>query len=434
MKFCKNCGHQLKEGQKVCPKCGTPVNGSPKRSEQHQHTSPRQPMSKKSWVIIGIIAAIVAVLLILFLIAKQQTSVTHQANKTAEAIKSNDPNEVKKYVTSDGKALTKEEAKAFLDILNGDNAYKKIGNTVKEKGVSMKREHKYSENVDYLNETVMNIEQEGKKWLFFDDYKFDIPSYTIGMDDITDGGEITYTRDGKKHKVDENGTIGKFPLGYYDLKATKKVDGKDYKGQLQIHSSQHSSLAHSNFKEITFKADIENYSIDEDETTLYINNKSHNFDSSETYGPYPPDEKVEVYAVTNVEGKKFTSEKEVVKASDDSEEPATVKLSFDDKAIDKQIDKALDIKLSKDDDDEDSSSSSDDEEVTRDNVIDKVESFEGSTLDTDTYTYKEPEKNGDDWGFSFTDKDGDLAGSYIVESDGYVIKYDEDGEEIDSGY
>ena len=30
--------------------------------------------------------------------------------------------------------------------------------------------------------------------------------------------------------------------------------------------------------------------------------------------------------------------------------------------------------------------------MTRDNVIDKVEEYEGHTLDTDTYTYKEPEK------------------------------------------
>ena len=79
---------------------------------------------------------------------------------------------------------------------------------------------------------------------------------------------------------------------------------------------------------------------------------------------------------------------------------------------------------------EDSDSSSSDETVTRDNVIDKVEEYEGHTLDTDTYTYKEPEKNSDgDWGFSFTDKDGELAGSYIVTSDGSVTKYDENCEE-----
>lgn len=45
-------------------------------------------------------------------------------------------------------------------------------------------------------------------------------------------------------------------------------------------------------------------------------------------------------------------------------------------------------------------------------------------------------KTGDGkWGFSFLDKDGDLAGSYTVDiDDGYVIEYDEDGEEVGSGY
>ena len=50
-------------------------------------------------------------------------------------------------------------------------------------------------------------------------------------------------------------------------------------------------------------------------------------------------------------------------------------------------------------DEDDDSDSSDSGEVTRSNVIDKVESYEGHKLDTDTYTYKEPEKrmtvNGD---------------------------------------
>lgn len=68
-------------------------------------------------------------------------------------------------------------------------------------------------------------------------------------------------------------------------------------------------------------------------------------------------------------------------------------------------------------------------EVTRENVIDKVEEYEGHSLDTSQYTYKEPEQsNNGNWGFSFTDKDDNLAGSYIVDQDGNVMKYDKDGE------
>ncbi|SUM56505.1 lipoprotein [Staphylococcus microti] len=75
-----------------------------------------------------------------------------------------------------------------------------------------------------------------------------------------------------------------------------------------------------------------------------------------------------------------------------------------------------------------SSSSSSSIKVTRENVIDLVEDYEGHLLDTNTYTYKEPAQLGDgSWGFSFLDKAGNLAGSYIVSADGVVTKYDEKG-------
>ncbi|UTB81689.1 hypothetical protein [Staphylococcus carnosus] len=84
-----------------------------------------------------------------------------------------------------------------------------------------------------------------------------------------------------------------------------------------------------------------------------------------------------------------------------------------------------------DDSSSDSKSSSSDsgEKVTRANVIDKVEDYEGHKLDTSTYTYKEPEQKSDgSWGFSFVDKSGKLAGSYIVHSDGSVEKFDAKGQ------
>lgn len=43
---------------------------------------------------------------------------------------------------------------------------------------------------------------------------------------------------------------------------------------------------------------------------------------------------------------------------------------------------------------------------------------------------KNRKKTGDGRGFSFTDKDGDLAASYKIDEDGYVTEYDE----VDSGY
>ncbi|WP_239748535.1 hypothetical protein [Mammaliicoccus sp. A-M2] len=79
---------------------------------------------------------------------------------------------------------------------------------------------------------------------------------------------------------------------------------------------------------------------------------------------------------------------------------------------------------------EEENSDSEEKEVTRDNVMDLVEDYEGESLDTGTYTYKEPEQKSDgSWGFAFYTKDGELAGSYIVDEEGDVTKYDEEGVE-----
>lgn len=432
MRYCKNCGHEIKDGQKVCTQCGTPVDQHqhPSRASQHNNHSPRKPMSHLAWVIIALLIAIAIIAVIIFFVGKTQMSVTKKADSVASAIKNDNADQLKNNVTSDGKPLTKEEAKAFLNLMNESELNNKMANQVKDKAKSMQDNHHDSGLVEYNGEKVMDIKQEGRKWLFFKDYKFDIPRYNIYVDSMSDIDELKFTRDGKTHTVGDNGKVGDFPLGYYELKATKTENGKDYKGQLQVFSSQHTKQANPNFKQIKFYVNIDNSDINESDTTLYINNEKHEMDSSEEYGPYPPDEKVEVYAVADVEGKNFTSDKEIVKISGDGDSTENVDLSFDDNAISKHIE-AKDKESSKDDDD-DSSSSHD--EVTRDNVIDKVESFEGHLLDTDEYTFKEPEKTGGGWGFSYTDKDGDLAGSYKIDSDGYVRKYDEHGDEIDSGY
>lgn len=78
-----------------------------------------------------------------------------------------------------------------------------------------------------------------------------------------------------------------------------------------------------------------------------------------------------------------------------------------------------------------SSSSSSGTKVTRSNVIDLVEDYEGHLLDTSTYTFKEPEQMPDGrWGFSILDKAGNLVGSYIIDTDGTVTKYDEKGQPV----
>lgn len=284
---------------------------------------------------------------------------------------------------------------------------------------------------------LINISQDGKKWGIFKNYNFNVNEESVTIlpeEDSTLSYKHNDDTKQVKLKQGKTKTLDDFPIGIYDLKATQKVDGKKFDGVVHIDMSE-SNDAEPQFKQKRFTVSTDSAYIDSDSLKLYINGeKQQDFNeyASETFGPYSPDEKVEVYATTEVEGKQFTSNVENVSSPENGEEEVDVTLTFDDEAISDHEDKVFE-KETQSEEDEDPSSS-DDEEVTRDNVIDKVESYEGESLDTDTYTYKEPEETDDGWGFSFTDKDGNLAGSYTIDDDGYVTEYDEDGEEVNSGY
>ena len=415
MKYCSNCGNPLRPDVKICTNCGAPVNGSSSTSQStqsqgnaqrqqgynnantHQQYEPQPKKSKKKVIlIILIIAVVLAMLIAIFAILKHQFSPESQADNIAHAVKKDDAKGLAKQVTSDNHKLSEEEARAYLNYIKAEDDLTNVANQIK-------------------NNTK---------------YNFNIPQQTVSIYP-NDSGDITYTFNGEKHHIsvekEEEKTLGAFPIGDYNLKASKKMDGKTFNGALDISMSEDKATAKESFKQKRFTVTTEGGSM-LDDIKIYVNDKNSG-DESKTYGPYDPDEEVIVYAQGTLDGQSFKSSSvNVSSASNEDDGVSEVTLKFDEDAIDDAYDKKMD-----EDDDSDSSDSG---EVTRSNVIDKVESYEGHKLDTDTYTYKEPEKTDDGkWGFSFEDKDGDLAGSYTVDTDdGYVTEYDEDGEKVGSGY
>lgn len=470
MKYCSNCGQPLREGVKVCTNCGKPVHQSKSNSantqhdhNQNQHNQRRQDMheqhsnqgynnynqqgyaprhdqqprkgdNKKTWIIIAVIAVLLIALIVAFSLLKNQFSPEKQASNIAQAIKKDDEKALAKEVTTQNdQKLSQEEARAYLNYIKTEDDLNNVGSNVEQSAKEIKDNRFNNLSVDANGNNVLNISKDGKKFLFFDNYTFNVPQKSVSIYPSS-SGDITYEYNGKKRATtvseDEEKTLGTFPIGDYNLKATKDIDGKKFKGALMINMSD-SNIAYESFKQKRFTVSVDGgYMLNN--VKIYANDKEIGSEtSSETYGPYDPDEEVTVYAQGTYEGKTFKSDSvNVTSAGDDDDDVTDVTVTFDDDEIDNYIDDKMDA----DSDSDDSDSSS--EEVTRDNVIDKVESYEGHTLDTDTYTYKEPEKTDDGkWGFSFTDKNGDLAGSYTVDTDdGYVTEYDEDGEEVGSGY
>ncbi|MCE4963938.1 zinc-ribbon domain-containing protein [Staphylococcus haemolyticus] len=468
MKYCSNCGQPLREGVKVCTNCGKPVQQSKTnhsntqqdhhnqsrqdKHEQHQYQGynnhnqngyadrhdqqPRKGDNKKTWIIIAVIAVLLIALIVAFSVLKNQFSPEKQASNIAQAIKKDDEKALAKEVTTQNdQKLSKQEARAYLNYIKTEDDSNNVGSNVEQSAKEIKDNRYNNLSVDTNENSVLNISKDGKKFLFFDNYSFNVPQKSVSIYPSS-SGDITYEYNGKKRTTtvteDDEKTLGTFPIGDYNLKATKDIDGKKFKGALMINMSD-DATAYESFKQKRFTVSVDGgYMLNN--VKIYANDKEIGSESSsETFGPYDPDEEVTVYAQGTYEGKTFKSDSvNVTSSGEDDDDVTDVTVTFDDDEIDKYIDDKMDAESDSDSDDSDSSSG----EVTRDNVIDKVESYEGHTLDTDTYTYKEPEKTDDGkWGFSFTDKDGDLAGSYTVDTDdGYVTEYDEDGEEVGSGY
>ena len=92
----------------------------------------------------------------------------------------------------------------------------------------------------------------------------------------SDSGEITYEFNGDKHHIsveeDDDKELGTFPIGDYNLKASKDMEGKNFKGAITIDMSESDSIAYESFKQKRFNVDTEGGYI-LDNVKIYANGK-----------------------------------------------------------------------------------------------------------------------------------------------------------------
>src|SRR5699024_12431279 len=96
MKYCNNCGAELKPGQRVCTQCGTPV--------QQTSTHPTPPKKSKLPIYI-IIVAVIVIIIALFTVYKiiyAQLSPTKPAQAISKHLKAQDTDSLVNHSPSNG--------------------------------------------------------------------------------------------------------------------------------------------------------------------------------------------------------------------------------------------------------------------------------------------------------------------------------------------
>ncbi|PAD20127.1 hypothetical protein CHH64_15410 [Terribacillus saccharophilus] len=213
MKFCKECGKELKPSAQFCNNCGTNVSGT-STPQRQQQTAPKKKMSKKNKIIL---ASVIAVLIILFAGYKTGEAMTSKEkviDKFETALAEKDANKLAKILTTDDKELTINEnsVKGLIKFYNENP--EKLDILVAD----MRRQTE--ESVAYATGPV-HLSKDGKKLLLYDNYEINVQPYYITLataykDSIlkVDGKEV-----GKADEDDFEKTYGPFIPGTHDVSA-----------------------------------------------------------------------------------------------------------------------------------------------------------------------------------------------------------------------
>src|SRR5699024_8908173 len=119
MKYCSNCGAEIKPGQRVCTQCGTPIQ------QRATHQSPNHKSKWPLFIIIAVILVIIIALFAAYKIIDAQLSPTKQAETISKDLKNKDTDRLANHLKSNGEAISKDEAKAiykYIDKIDSVNS------------------------------------------------------------------------------------------------------------------------------------------------------------------------------------------------------------------------------------------------------------------------------------------------------------------------
>lgn len=305
MNYCKNCGHQLKQNQQFCPKCGNPQNELEANGQRSNLTvQEREPKSrvetkvfhsKKSKILIG---SVVVFLLLLFGAFKYiESTITPEkvAAKFANAVKHNDVKEMESILDkqSPNLSVTKDSVKGFIQYFKKHpDAFAEVVNQLKQDV------NRIDENPDYVNEDVpVSISKAGKRWVIFNNYVISTKPFFIDVTSNQSPTEVEINGKVVGKVSDVKKTFGPYLLSDFTIKGI-------YKGEYAtVNTTQSLNPLDEGSQRLTADLELDGnmvsiYSNNSD-AVLYVNGKStgDKLGEIETFGPVPTDGSLKVQAV-----------------------------------------------------------------------------------------------------------------------------------------
>jgi len=326
MKFCTKCGEKIEEGNKFCMKCGQSVS---KQVEPPENTPPKpevisevinQPSGglaiklpnlklNKTQKTMVIAVAIVFVLIIVFYkVGESFTSRDKVVSKFNQAIATNNSSKLAKYIVSSNPKL-KVDAKSMDALLKyidktpsyGNEIIKSINNQSREMALSPILNAK---STDINSDELFTLEKQGKTWLFYDKYVFDLKPVYINL--YTNYKDTQIFLDDKlvctANQDDYVKEIGPYTPGLYKMRATLKGEYISLEQSVEMDLIKDIDLSDANQRIKEQELYLDGYEVTVDsnyeDAKLFANGKDTGLlvKDAKNFGPVSKDSSVKLHA------------------------------------------------------------------------------------------------------------------------------------------
>ncbi|MCO4360689.1 hypothetical protein MTR04_10210 [Staphylococcus agnetis] len=313
------------------------------------------------FTIFGLIVAMIIGLVSYLIFTNNKTA---QLDDFKEAIYSKDYDKVAKTLSSKDLKITHAEAKRFVDYMIHDNNRSKFEKEINHIKQNIENSNRNTVDFGFLtdnrNRKIIEVKMNGNKFLFVDKLAFKpiLQKVFIENNSRSNAKFEVSNIENEQHvimaKKNEITSIGEYLVGRYDLDAVKIYDEDNLlingkvQGNIRFNTDNINKngnvIAHTNFKGITFKVNIFNDEMLDNNIQIYINDKSIDYKSNKVYGEYPGEKPLKVYAKGKLGDKDFKTNTVTIE-SDQSAESQKIELEFDGDNIDDYIRQVKDIKL-----------------------------------------------------------------------------------------
>lgn len=321
--------------------------------EEKQQTKKR----KKKVVIILIITIICILLLFSIAMFIKQNTANNQIKEFNSAVKNNDYSRISSILSNNNNSISKKEAKEFVKYVKKEENSKRYQKEV----IKIKQAIKNNDEVqkgkitDKSGKTLIDVRQNGKKLLIFDQIKLVPHKYNVYVKEYDNKATYQYKL-GKNIETDaganKKSLIGRLFVGSYIIDSKKTIkhsfNNGEVNGQLIVNTEKKDEnnkvIAEDNFNQSWFKVNLKNQDkLDKNSLKIHVNYKTQEYKDGKIYGKLANREDVKVFATGSIHGKYFKTNINSLNKNDDTN-TQNVKLKFDKDKIEDYLEKYNKIK------------------------------------------------------------------------------------------